>query len=366
MVEDQIRQYKFAVGAIEICRRLHEHQFEAYIVGGAVRNALLKLPSADVDIATSALPHQVESLFTHTQDTGRKFGTITVGWKSNDVVSYYQLTTFRIESDYSDTRHPDVVTFSSRIEDDLMRRDFTINAMAWCPINTRLIDINDGVTDLIQRRLRTVGNPITRFSEDSLRLFRLCRFQAQFGFSIESGTLQAGITLADDMVLPSFERIHIELMKLVGGAYAWDTLSSELGQKLMRRIFPQLTMPGPSGQWAEWNVLQRIAYLIRHLDDKAVHLQKARFPKSMIADVMRLIENNLNVVHAQFYIKDLAISGTQLNGMGFKGRQVGLVLSQLREAVLSGAIQNDACELLAWVRNTYPSHTRPYPNSGSS
>jgi tRNA nucleotidyltransferase (CCA-adding enzyme) len=366
MVEDQIRQYQFPVGAIEICGRLHEHQFEAYIVGGAVRNALLKRPSDDVDIATSALPHQIESIFSNTKDTGRKFGTITVGWQYDGTVSYYQLTTFRVESDYSDNRHPDFVTFSSYIEDDLMRRDFTINAMAWCPINTRLIDINDGVTDLIQRRLQTVGKPIKRFSEDSLRLFRLCRFQAQLGFAIESDTLQAGITCADDMVLPSFERIQIELMKLVGGPYSWETLSSVLGQKLMRRIFPSLTMPEPLSQWPEWNALQRIAYLICKLDNKAEHLRKARFPNSVITDLMRLIENNLNVSHAQFQIKDLAISGNQLMDMGFKGRQIGQVLSRLRGAVLSGVIQNDAGNLLSFVRNTYPNHTRPDPNSGSS
>lgn len=191
-----------------IISTIEGNNLEAYAVGGCVRDTILGKEPDDWDITTSALPTQVKSFFKRTIDTGIAHGTVTVMLDKTG----YEVTTYRIDGDYSDGRHPDTVEFSVRLVDDLMRRDFTINAMAY---NDKygLVDEFDGITDLNNKIIRCVGKPEERFSEDALRMMRAIRFSAQLTFSIENNTLNAIRTLAPTISKISMERIHVELGK---------------------------------------------------------------------------------------------------------------------------------------------------------
>lgn len=172
--------------ALDVLNRLEEHGHQAWFAGGCVRDLLMGKEPKDYDIASSAAPNQVQAIFEKTVPTGEKHGTITVLSEGKPV----EVTTFRKESGYSDHRHPDAVSFVSDVQEDLSRRDFTINAMAWNP-KRGLLDLFGGQADLQKKIIRAVGDPNRRFQEDALRMFRAFRFAARFGFSIEENTLQA-------------------------------------------------------------------------------------------------------------------------------------------------------------------------------
>ena len=193
-----------------IIDRLYEHGFEAYAVGGCVRDSLLGRIPQDWDITTSAKPDQVKAIFNHTIDTGIQHGTVTV---MLDHVGY-EVTTYRIDGEYEDARHPKEVTFTSNLKLDLERRDFTINAMAYNH-KTGIVDEFDGIKDLNGHVIKCVGCAHDRFSEDALRMFRAVRFAAQLGFEIEKETQDAIRELAPTMAKVSAERIQVELVKLL-------------------------------------------------------------------------------------------------------------------------------------------------------
>ena len=193
-----------------IIRKLEEAGFEAYAVGGCVRDCILGKEPNDWDITTSAKPEQVKSLFDHTIDTGIQHGTVTV--MINHVG--YEVTTYRIDGKYEDGRHPTEVTFTPDLLEDLKRRDFTINAMAYND-STGLVDAFDGVFDLERGIIRCVGKPEKRFSEDALRMLRAIRFAAQLGFSIDENTMNGVKMLAGTLKRVSAERIQVELVKLL-------------------------------------------------------------------------------------------------------------------------------------------------------
>ena len=196
--------------ARKIIDRLNEHGYEAYVVGGCVRDMILKREPGDWDITTSARPEQVKALFTRTLDTGIQHGTVTIMVGKEG----YEVTTFRVDGDYTDGRHPDTVTFTPSLEEDLKRRDFTINAMAYNH-NTGLVDIFGGREDIERKVIRCVGNPTERFTEDALRILRAIRFSAQLGFEIEDATRQAITEIAPNLIHVSKERIQVELTKLL-------------------------------------------------------------------------------------------------------------------------------------------------------
>ena len=185
---------------------LRRRGFEAFAVGGCVRDALMGNEPKDYDVATDALPHETISIFERVVETGVKFGTVTVLFGKNTV----EVTTFRRESEYSDSRHPDSVTFSHDITADLSRRDFTVNAMAYSP-EAGLHDPFGGAADIENKIIRTVGNPDGRFSEDALRIMRAFRFSARLGFEIEKKTLSSALRLSDNLKNISIERIQNEL-----------------------------------------------------------------------------------------------------------------------------------------------------------
>lgn len=189
---------------------LEANGYEAFAVGGCVRDTLLLRVPGDWDITTSAKPEEVKALFSHTIDTGIQHGTVTV--MKNHVG--YEVTTYRIDGEYEDARHPKEVIFTPDLVEDLKRRDFTINAMAY---NERagLVDEFNGIEDLENKIIRCVGNPRERFSEDALRMLRAVRFSAQLGFEIDEETKAAIKELAPTLAKVSKERIATELIKIL-------------------------------------------------------------------------------------------------------------------------------------------------------
>ena len=184
--------------------------FEAYAVGGCVRDSILGRTPDDWDITTSAKPEQVKSLFRRTIDTGLQHGTVTVMLEKEG----FEVTTYRIDGKYEDGRHPTEVTFTACLEEDLKRRDFTINAMAYNE-QEGLVDIFGGMEDIGRKMIRCVGNPEARFGEDALRIMRAVRFSAQLGYKIEEETERAIVRLAHTLTQISAERIQVELVKLL-------------------------------------------------------------------------------------------------------------------------------------------------------
>lgn len=193
-----------------IIHTLEDAGFEAYAVGGCVRDSLLNRRPDDWDITTNALPQEVKALFHRTIDTGIQHGTVTVIIKGEG----FEVTTYRIDGEYEDGRHPKEVSFTRNLEEDLKRRDFTINAMAY---NHRagIVDIFHGVEDLQKGVIRAVGNPVERFTEDALRMMRAVRFSAQLGYEVDMETKRAIQKLASTISKISAERIQVELIKLV-------------------------------------------------------------------------------------------------------------------------------------------------------
>jgi len=231
-----------------IIDRLYKAGFEAFSVGGCVRDSLIGRVPGDWDITTSALPSDIKKIFRHTVDTGIEHGTVTVliypdtlekeGWKGTDAENRadaaagkkcvslpengkawtYEVTTYRIDGDYLDGRHPKQVTFTENLREDLRRRDFTINAMAYND-TVGLVDLFEGVKDLNRRMIRCVGNADERFDEDALRILRAVRFAAQLDFDIEKNTADAVVRHAAHLGAVSKERIFAELNKLLCSAH---------------------------------------------------------------------------------------------------------------------------------------------------
>ena len=193
-----------------IIQNLQLHGYEAYAVGGCVRDSILARRPEDWDITTSARPDEIKKLFNRTVDTGIEHGTVTVLIGKDG----YEVTTYRIDGAYEDSRHPKEVRFTRSLKEDLRRRDFTINAMAYND-EVRLVDIFGGMQDLNHHLIRCVGDPKERFSEDALRILRAVRFSSQLNFPIESKTAEAVKELAPTLKNISAERIQAELVKLL-------------------------------------------------------------------------------------------------------------------------------------------------------
>ena len=193
-----------------IIQTLQEHGYEAYAVGGCVRDSLLGIEPGDWDITTSASPDETKKLFARTVDTGIEHGTVTVLLGKEG----FEVTTYRIDGKYEDSRHPTEVIFTRNLREDLLRRDFTINAMAYNDTEG-IVDIFGGMDDLKRKIIRCVGNARERFGEDALRIMRGVRFAAQLGFSLEKETKEAMTELAPTLEKISAERIQTELVKLL-------------------------------------------------------------------------------------------------------------------------------------------------------
>lgn len=215
--------------------RLNSCGYEAYVVGGAVRDELSNVNVNDYDLTTSAKTDEVKQVFADCKiiATGEKHGTLTV--IKNDIS--VEITTFRTENKYSDSRHPDNVRFVSNLEEDLKRRDFTINAMAYSP-QCGLIDIFGGLDDIKNKIIRAVGDPKQRFCEDALRILRAVRFEAQTGFDIEDSTKKAMLDTKVLLSKVSVERIFTELSRILIAPYAAKALYNE--RKIVFEVLPEI------------------------------------------------------------------------------------------------------------------------------
>ncbi|MDD5382778.1 MAG: CCA tRNA nucleotidyltransferase [Candidatus Margulisbacteria bacterium] len=231
-----LKNEQFPAGALEIIKKLKASGYQAYLVGGCIRDRLLDLSVEEWDITTAAKPDEVAKLFPKVVPTGIEYGTVTILLPDGN----YEVTTFRADEKYVDGRHPANVVFTGDIHKDVSRRDFTINALAYDPLADELIDDFAGKKDLNNKVIRTVGDPIERFREDGLRSVRACRFAAKLGFEIEQRTFEAiGQTLdVTKKVAP--ERLHDELVKML--AAEKPSIGFELMRRsgLLKQILPEL------------------------------------------------------------------------------------------------------------------------------
>ncbi len=305
--------------------------FKCYIVGGAVRNSVAGFTPKDYDLTTDARPSDVMSLFRRTVPTGIEHGTVSILMGKEQ----YEITTFRTESTYSDSRHPDSVRFADNIEEDLSRRDFSMNALAWDISSSKMIDRYHGVDAIRNGIIQAIGNPAERFREDALRILRAVRFVAQLGFTIETSTYLAASEAVQNITSISIERIRDELTKIIQGRYCADAFILLQKMNILKYVLPELEACVGVGQKGSHsfdvflhsiyacegasadNLIVRIAALLHdvgkvpcrkidtegnisfhHHENKGADiaeemLQHLRFPRSVIKEVTHLIRQHM-------------------------------------------------------------------------
>lgn len=369
--------------------------FEAYIVGGCVRDMLLGNTPHDFDVTTSAEPEEVMALFERTVPTGIKHGTVTVMVDSTPV----EVTTFRTEGSYSDCRRPDEVKFVKSLEEDLARRDFTVNAMAYNH-TAGLVDFFGGAEDLKNRTLRAVGAADKRFKEDALRILRLFRFSSVLGFSMEEETLNAALLYAKNLESISRERIAAELskavlgdnltalkpltdngsLKFIGIPHSPDfKILQGLPKNQILRLFAFLKLSGAdiaavlnnlkeSNQKKNYcNIMLRLEefplpqtkpelkkilantsteILTDWLSFKKVLGYNIQLPKELLEEV---VSNN-----EPYLVSHLKIDGEYIRSRGFSGRKTGEILENLRQAVLLDPQMNTNEKLITEIDKLKP------------
>ena len=276
--------------ALPVMQQLVDAGYEAYFVGGSVRDMLLHKPISDVDIATSATPQEVKEIFPHTVDVGIEHGTVMVIYHKEG----YEVTTFRTEEGYEDFRHPDKVTFVRSLEEDLKRRDFTINALA-IGIDDQLMDFFDGIGDLERQCIRCVGDAKERFNEDALRMFRAVRFVGQLGFQVEEETKNAISLLKMNLSKVAVERMKVEFEKMIQSSYRKDALKLfvETGLYQACPLFDgkgEILLKLPEFPIKEMSVLQAWILFVDELklsDKEVTHLLKSwKSSNEQIRDVL--------------------------------------------------------------------------------
>ena len=390
---------KIPKGAEFIISRLNAHGRRGDIVGGCVRDFLLGKEPADFDITTDALPEQMRSIFSdlRTADTGIKHGTLTVIVDSVP----YEVTTYRIDGEYTDNRHPDKVSFTDKLYDDLSRRDFTVNAMCYND-NDGLTDIFGGEKDLSNGIIRAVGDPVSRFQEDSLRILRALRFASTLDFVIEEETEKAIFNTAHLLVNVSRERIYAEWKKLVSGVGA-TRIISEYGS-VIATVIPELSSmcenPLPDGfAEADGQIRELALFALASHEDAAQRfafaMQSLRsdkkhriFGASVLQNLDSFVENEtdirllfvkigveraLGVIKLKILlgkadesllslatqilasnpccrISDMMINGNDLSDIGIRGREIGQMLDRLLIMIAEGRVENKKEELLALAK----------------
>ena len=255
-----------------ICKTLTNKGFETVIVGGSIRDLIMGNDPHDWDLATAATPTEIIETFpnNHRVTTGIKHGTVVLVF--NEIP--YEITTFRTEKSYSDGRHPDEVIFTKSLKEDLSRRDFTMNAIAYRPITNVIIDHFEGCVDIDKGIIRTVGNPQKRFAEDGLRVLRAIRFMSQLDFSFEEHTWNA--LLPEYLKNLSIERIQVELVKILQGKNSSQALSEMYWMNLLDEILPEfVSMHGMlQNQYHNYDVW---GHTLKVLKEAPIHLKIAAF-----------------------------------------------------------------------------------------
>lgn len=254
-------------GALAIVRRLRAAGYRAYLVGGCVRDQLMGRTPADWDVATDATPERIEALFERVIPVGKAFGVMIVVCAEGE----YEVATFRGDGDYSDGRRPDGVTFTGP-EEDVRRRDFTINALLYDPVEQRVLDFVGGVQDIRAAVIRTVGEPADRFREDHLRLLRAVRFAARTGFALEGRTAQAMLSLAPLAAAVSAERTGDELTRMLTEGTARRSLELLRGTGLLAVVLPEVAalygVPQPPEFHPEGDVWEHTLVMLAALDER--------------------------------------------------------------------------------------------------
>lgn len=290
-----------------IIDKLYEKGYEAFAVGGCVRDVVMGRNPHDWDITTNALPEIVKETFNKTIDTGIKHGTVTVMIKRVG----YEVTTYRIDGEYTDGRHPKEVIYTSDLAEDLKRRDFTINAMAY-NYRTGIIDKFNGVEDIENKIIRCVGNPTDRFKEDALRMLRAIRFSAQLDFSIDKETYEAIKLLAENLSLISKERIQAELTK---------TITSENPDRIIHicklGLYPYIFVEGSSLSQGNTGIYEKVSDIMRYLP-KNSYLRYAgllTYEKDVekILRFLKLDNKTIKIVSKLVYNKDLKLSTDKIS-----------------------------------------------------
>ena len=383
--------------AFPVLKQLEQAGYEAYFVGGSVRDLILNRPIHDIDIATSAYPEEVKRLFPKTIDTGIKHGTVTV---LNDGASY-EITTFRTESGYQDFRRPDHVTFVQNLAEDLKRRDFTINALAMNRAS-EVIDLFNGLGDLQKHLIKAVGDPMKRFHEDALRMMRAVRFMSQLNFDLESQTKEAVSDLHQLLSKISVERIRDEFVKMGTGINSRDAFKIFLQTKLsesvpdfagksdLLAIYPKLKF-NPSMETSLWSI---IIILLKISDDQIARFMRDwKNSNAMTEKVRKIVTlfdlisekspsdlelfnagkdvllNTIDVAHilgqpinsealvdryTALPIKsmsELAVDGQFLIANGIKpGPKLGQILNEIKQKVISGELANSKDDIQDYLQ----------------
>lgn len=400
---------------IDILNIFINNGYEAFLVGGSIRNILLGKVPLDWDIATNAAPEEVMTIFPHSIPTGIKHGTVTVIFKDNS----YEVTTYRVEGTYSNNRHPDSVRYVADIEEDLARRDFTVNAIAFNE-KRGIVDPFNGQKDIENKIIRCVGEPDKRFNEDALRLLRAIRFSCVLKFSIEENTYSAILHNKELLKNISKERVRDELSKLLISDYPDYGIELLVATGLMEFIIPEISS---LAKFTENDVYThtirvlkaspakievRLAALLHEIGDSKSILAELRFSNKTISTVCKLITyhlsefnftdkfsiknfiNNigkenihleLDLMKAHCYgmnkpidlsnvnilehdikmiledneplsLKDLKIDGSDLVSIGFRqGKEIGNTLNELLILVLKDPSKNTKAQLLSIAKN---------------
>lgn len=370
-----------------IIEELNKRGFEGYIVGGCVRDHIMGITPHDYDITTSALPEDIKSIFKHTVDTGIQHGTVTV------VINKigYEITTYRIDGEYTDNRHPKEVIFTSKLEGDLSRRDFTVNAIAYND-NEGFVDLFGGREDIKNKIIKGVGDPDKRFKEDALRMMRALRFSAQLDFSIEENTFNAIKENAHLIKNISMERIREELFKLIlshnnerlillresNMAHYFSKELSEILNNNSEEFFTYInSLPV--------DIASRLAYIFRGYDvkkilrdlktdnktiNKAVVLEKyydynitdeysmaklISLAGDYTEELLRLKKEPLDMYNKIVSenrccsLKNLAIKGKDVIDLGYSGENIGRILNEALEYVLKNPLNNNREDILNYI-----------------
>jgi len=369
--------------AIPVLNQLKSAGHEAYIVGGAVRNHLLQLPISDVDITTSALPDEVEGLFERTVPVGKEHGTVMVILNGT-----FEVTTFRVDGEYEDHRRPDTVKFVRDLKRDILRRDFTVNAMA-LDENMAVIDYTGGQDDLKNRLIRAVGDAETRFTEDALRMIRAARFQSVLDFRIEEKTQQAIKICAPLIAHVAIERIIVEIQKLLNGLKPSAGIATLSASGLVKYLpyfsewqeMLKLEIPLTLEIYIAFHVykgyadmngitslklsndsyrtVKQAVIVLQQLEKQEEYMMERlvyHYPLTMIESCQALVGHQADASdYAQHRIihrrQDIMVNGNDLmkhlNRTG--GSWLKDMLAEIEDAIITGQLKNQRDSILKWV-----------------
>lgn len=375
-----------------ILKELDKKGYEGFVVGGCVRDYLMGNEPHDYDITTSALPEDVKKIFSHTVDTGIQHGTVTVVIDREG----YELTTYRIDGEYKDNRHPEEVLFTDKLSGDLSRRDFTVNAIAYNPIKG-YVDLFGGKEDIVNKIIKGVGIPAKRFQEDALRMMRAVRFSAQLDFAIEDNTLKALKDNAHLIQNISIERIREEFFKLILSDHN-ERLDILLNSGMTEYFLPEI-LDRKYGynkiNTLSKDIVVRLSYILSHIEYTTVNKITKRLKTdnktgSEVTNIIRYInfditdkysmrklinltgENTSKLIEVKgaltnsnmanemkMYnevkndcctLKSLAITGNDLMAIGIRGKEIGELLNKALDIVMKEPEKNTREVLLEYIK----------------